>query len=149
MNSTKTIYSEKAVSCFRNKFNCAQSVLCALSVRTGMDENTSLKVATAFGGGIARNQQVCGAVSGALMALSLVHGSGLNNSDENKAKTYELSNQFIDAFKKLHKETDCLSLLGADMHTEEGEQKIKAGNLFVTKCEKFVADATDLASKYL
>ena len=71
--------SEKAVEYFRNKFNCSQSVLTVFSNEYGLSENDCLKMACAFGGGMGRQQQTCGAVTGALMALGLKYGKGIND----------------------------------------------------------------------
>ena len=51
-------------------FNCAQSVLAALGSYTGMDEKTALALSGGFGGGV-RCGEICGAASGAVMALGL------------------------------------------------------------------------------
>ena len=62
---------EKAVSLFDQKYNCAQAILAAYCPDYGLDETLALKLASVFGGGIARTGGMCGAVSGALMVLSL------------------------------------------------------------------------------
>ena len=51
-------------------FNCAQSVLAALGSYTGLEEKTALAVSGGFGGGV-RCGEICGAASGAVMALGL------------------------------------------------------------------------------
>ncbi len=51
-------------------FNCAQSVLTALGKYTGLDEKTALAVSGGFGGGV-RCGEICGAASGAVMAIGL------------------------------------------------------------------------------
>lgn len=61
--------SEKAVA-LHATCNCAQSVLCALSEYTGLDDETAKRVAKCFGQGM-RCGEVCGAISGSLMALGL------------------------------------------------------------------------------
>ncbi len=61
--------SEKAVA-LHATCNCAQSVLCALEDYTGLDETTAKRIASCFGSGM-RCGEVCGAVSGSLMALGL------------------------------------------------------------------------------
>ena len=51
-------------------YNCAQSVLAALGSYTGLNEKTALAVSGGFGGGV-RCGEICGAASGAVMALGL------------------------------------------------------------------------------
>ena len=141
MNTT----SEKAIECFKNGYNCSQSVFCSLSNFTGLDEDTSLKIATAFGAGIGRNQKVCGAVTGAIMAIGMKHGMGLEGNKEAKEHACDLTNEFIAEFKRKHQEIGCLELIGADMHTDEGNEKIEKENLFETRCARFVIDAAEIA----
>jgi C_GCAxxG_C_C family probable redox protein len=58
---------EIAVASFKAGLGCSQAVLSAFGPGLGLDRPTALRVAAAFGGGMARMGQTCGAVSGALM----------------------------------------------------------------------------------
>lgn len=66
---------ERAVEYHNHGCNCAQSVLCALSDYTGLDEQAAKCVSAGFGGG-ARCGELCGAISGGIMALGLAEGAG-------------------------------------------------------------------------
>lgn len=46
-------------------------VFASFSDLLGLDKETALKIGSGFGGGIARKQEVCGAVSGAVMIIGL------------------------------------------------------------------------------
>lgn len=61
--------SEKAVA-LHATCNCAQSVLCALSDYTKLDEETAKRIAKCFGQGM-RCGEVCGSITGALMAIGM------------------------------------------------------------------------------
>ncbi|NTU86942.1 MAG: C_GCAxxG_C_C family protein, partial [Chlorobiaceae bacterium] len=61
--------SERAVSIFSEGYNCAQSVLFSFSDDLGIAGDTALKIASGFGGGIGRMQEVCGAVTGGVMVI--------------------------------------------------------------------------------
>jgi C_GCAxxG_C_C family probable redox protein len=136
--------SEIAANYFKNSFNCSQAVFTALAPQLGISEENSLKIACAFGGGIARNQLICGAVTGALMAIGLKYGKGLNDDDSRKGLTYQKSNLLFEKFKQKHKSISCRELLdGLDM--EKDKEKIKSLNLFNTKCPLYVKDATAIA----
>ena len=65
--------AEKAVDLYGKNFNCSQAVLTAFAEDFGLSEKLTLSLGTSFGGG-ARNGQMCGAVSGALMVLGLKFG---------------------------------------------------------------------------
>jgi C_GCAxxG_C_C family probable redox protein len=151
-NSKKIVMEnrkEKALQFFQNQFNCAQAVFSALAEDVGMDEDTCLKISTSFGGGIARRQKVCGAVTGALMAIGAKHGKASGDTEEKKINTYRLSEEFMKAFEEKNGSIDCRDILGADMNTEEGRKIIEQENLFKVRCEKCVRDAVEIAYKYV
>ncbi|MBQ7381204.1 MAG: C_GCAxxG_C_C family protein, partial [Clostridia bacterium] len=65
---------QKAREYFLEGYNCAQAVLLAFGDLTELDNETLAKLASPFGGGMGRMREVCGAVSGMLMAKGLVGG---------------------------------------------------------------------------
>ena len=68
---------EKAVELFKQQFNCSQAVFTAYRKTDVLDEENALKLSTVFGAGIAcTGTETCGAVSGALLAISMHHGRG-------------------------------------------------------------------------
>jgi C_GCAxxG_C_C family probable redox protein len=142
--------SNKAVEYFREKFNCSQSVLAVFGIDYGLSENDSLKVACAFGGGMGRQQKTCGAVTGALMAIGLKYGKGINDTEEKKQLTYSKTREFFEEFIKIHGSTNCRELLdGLNMSDPEDHKKIMDRNLFEVKCEKYVADAVIITEKLI
>ena len=83
-------HAYKAGELFLSGSNCAQSVIVAFSDVTGMDEKTSARISSAFGGGMGRMREVCGAVSGMLMVLSLLYGyEEPGENDCNKKRLYK------------------------------------------------------------
>lgn len=147
-NYTNMTKSEIAREYFKNSFNCSQSVLCAFAPESGISEEASMKIACAFGAGIARQQLTCGAVTGALMVLGLKFGKGLNDNDSKKLFTYEKSLALMNEFKKKHKSVACRDLLdGLDMISDI--DKIKSLNLFEKKCSMYVNDAVLITEELL
>jgi C_GCAxxG_C_C family probable redox protein len=142
--------SEKAVQYHRDHFNCAQSVLAPFGPDFGISEDDSLKISCAFGGGMGRQQHVCGAVTGALMVLGLKYGKALNDDESKKQFTYAKTNEFFAEFKKLHKSINCKELLnGLNLRDAEDYKKIQELNLFETHCTKYVADAAMIVEKFI
>ena len=140
---------EIAVSRFAEGFNCAQSVFSVLAPQLGLPEETALKVAAAFGGGMGRTGEVCGVVSGALMAIGLKYGAIVGPDEATKAKTYALAREFMDHFRARHGNVRCSDLLGCDAGTHEGRQWAKEKGLFETLCPALVGDAVEIASDIL
>lgn len=130
-----------AEATFKQGFNCAQSVLIAYADELGLPEETALKISTGFGAGMGRAQEVCGAVSGALMVISLLYGRGKNDGREKTVDTYLKVRQFIEAFTKVHGTIICRDLLpGCCLATEDGQTMFKEQGL-IDKCYAFVKTA--------
>ncbi|MBK8808276.1 MAG: C_GCAxxG_C_C family protein [Bacteroidales bacterium] len=137
--------SEKAIEYFRNSFNCSQSVLTPFALNYSLSEDTSLKIACAFGAGMGRQQLTCGAVTGALMVLGLEYGKALNDVDSKKTETYSKTVEFIKKFEEQHKTINCRELLnGLDMNNPSDYQEIIKQDMFKTRCEKYVLSAVQI-----
>ncbi len=140
--------TEKAISLFRDNFNCSQAVLASFASDYGADPNMLLRIATPFGGGMGRQQKICGAVTGALMVLGLRYGKGLDDPDEKKQHTYEMTVKFMDEFTAMNGSVVCLDLLqGLNMNDPDDRKKIDELKLFTTSCEKYVRDAVTILGK--
>ena len=74
---------QKAMEYHEKGLNCGQSVLAAFTDITGFTEEQSIALASGFGGGM-RCGEMCGAVSGALMAVGLC--CQYNNASDTEAK---------------------------------------------------------------
>ncbi len=80
-------------------FNCAQSVLAALGSYTGMEKRSALAVSGGFGGGV-RSGEICGAASGAVMALGLAFPFADGEEAEAKKRIAKLTMAFTREFVK-------------------------------------------------
>ena len=78
----------KAAELFLGGYNCAQSVAVAFCDVTGLDEKSTARMVSAFGGGMGRLREVCGAVSGMFFVLSLLYGYDTPGDDESKKQLY-------------------------------------------------------------
>lgn len=113
-------YAKTAEELFKNGCNCSQAVLLAFSDKTGLDEETSLKLASSFGGGMGRMREVCGAVSGALMVLGIVKGYSDLSDANAKKEHYALVQEFARLFKEENGSIICRELLSGVNATEGG-----------------------------
>jgi len=138
--------SEIALACFRQNFNCAQSVLVAFAPQLGLDGGQALRMASPFGGGVARRGQICGAVTGALMALGLAHGA---DTPAGKEDAYRLGQEFLQRFESRHATILCRDLLDCDISTPEGRQQARARGVFTSLCPLFVGHAAEIVQAIL
>jgi len=139
---------KQAQKYFDNHYNCAQSVFAPFALRFGMDLDTALKIATPFGGGMGHAGQVCGAVSGGLMAIGLAKGIASYDRDK-KYACYDLAKGFQVRFRKLHGELTCPGLLGYDIGNPEELEKVRRLNLFHDLCPRFIGEAVEIVDSLI
>jgi len=140
---------EKAVSCFNEGFMCSQAVLSAYAEQFGLDHEAALKVSAAFGGGMGRMGETCGAVTGAFMVIGLKYGRTAIEDREVHEKTTRLVREFVDEFKSVNGSIVCRELLGCDLSTPDGLKTFVDRKLRDTLCTKFVRDAAEIVERLL
>jgi C_GCAxxG_C_C family probable redox protein len=100
------------------------------------------KIATGFCGGISRTCGICGAVSGAVMAINMFFGR--NEPGESVEKNYALVKKLVDIFEKEFGSINCKELIGCDLGTKEGQHRFMSGDL-ITRCKHMTEGATRIA----
>lgn len=140
--------SDKALQLFSNNFNCSQAVLTAFAPDFGLDEQLALKLGTSFGGG-ARNGDICGAVSGALLVLGLKYGHYVSSDNEQKARAYEIAVEYTRRFREANGSIVCRDLLGYDLTKPDEMACIKEKGLFGTVCPKMIKSAVEILESVL
>lgn len=131
---------------FENGYACSQAVFSALAPELDVSEEIALKIASAFGGGMSRQGEVCGAVTGALMTLGLKYGSTSPNDDD---AIREASQELMRRFKEENGSLLCRELLGYRLNIPEEREKAKENGVFSTVCPLLVGNATQLATEIL
>ncbi len=137
---------EKANELFGKKFHCSQAVFAAFANELGITEEQALKIGACFGSGM-RKGEVCGACTGALMALGLKYGQCNEDDMDSRLKTNEVTDRFMAEFKKENGSYMCKELLGCDLSTEEGIAIALEKKLFTDFCPKMVESATKIAEE--
>lgn len=102
---------ELAIEYHDKGYNCAQAVLCALSDYTDLKEKTALAIAAGFGGGL-RSGEVCGAISGAVMALGMSFPFTDSTDTEAKDKIAALAKECVASAREKFGCVNCSELKG-------------------------------------
>ena len=136
--------SEEAARLFEAGHNCAQSVLCACVDEATLSREAALGVAAAFGGGMCRTAETCGAVTGALMVIGCRGSSKIVEDPSYRKVVYAEGLEFMQRFKSTHGSTDCRDLLGCDIGTPEGAKYAQEHDLTKVLCPRFVVDAVEI-----
>lgn len=131
---------EAALGYFREGYNCAQSVVLACA---GHREEF-VRAAAAFGGGMGRLQNTCGAVTGAYIYFGLSRATPGVPQEEARAMVYDRVRGFNRLFRERNGTDLCSELLGDDLNTTEGRARIKEAGLHEKVCEKCIADAIEI-----
>ncbi len=139
---------DKAKEIFEKKFHCSQAVLAAFAGELGITEEQALKLGGCFGGGMYKGE-VCGAVTGALMALGLKYGQYKEDDLESRQKESAMTIEMLERFKKENGSYICKELLGCDLSKEEGKLEAQEKKLFVEFCPKMVESATRIAEELM
>ena len=139
---------ELAKKYFEQRYHCSQAVLAAFADELGLTEEQALKLGGCFGGGMCKGE-VCGACTGALMALGLKYGQSDIEDIESRKKTNDVTVEFLDIFQKENGSYICRELLGCDLATDEGKRYAIENNLFIDFCPKMVYSATKIAENIM
>ncbi len=91
---------------------------------------------------MARTGHICGAVNGAIMAISLF--SGRSTPDEDLDMNYAMVQELMDSFENEFGTISCLQLLGCDLQTPEGQQRFEKKNM-IEQCFTYTEKATEIA----
>lgn len=137
--------SQIAIENFKT-LNCAQSVLLSYASALNLDEQTAVKIAAGFGGGMVM-AETCGAVTGAYMVLGLKTQSEGKTIQEIKAEAKASVRKFNELFIAKHGSLKCKKLLGVNISTPEGAAEASKMNLFDTVCVQLVASAAEILEK--
>jgi C_GCAxxG_C_C family probable redox protein len=138
---------EKALDFFNRGMNCSQSILMVYGPLCGLDEETCKKIASPFGGGIGHLQEICGAVSGAIMALGLKHGAG-SESREVRDRINDMAQDLVRKFKARNSTIMCRDLLGFDITTKSGLEEARKRGVF-SGCGAYVTLAAEILETML
>ena len=142
------MHIDKANELFSRKFHCSQAVFLAFAEELGLTEEQALKIGACFGSGM-RKGEVCGACTGALMALGLKYGQAVEYDMDSRKKTNEVTDRFMAEFPEENGSYMCKELLGCDLSTQEGIEMALEKKLFTEFCPKMVESATRIAEEIL
>jgi C_GCAxxG_C_C family probable redox protein len=133
---------------FRHGLNCAECVVQGFldTHDTGMPQEV-LALTTGFGGGIGRTHNLCGAISGAVMALGLVKGRRNPQEKETPAERIrelgEIYPFYADMVREI--EDNFGTLICRELCAPHGDFEGKARR---KNCQEMVGYCAALAAKY-
>jgi C_GCAxxG_C_C family probable redox protein len=146
-SSSITKVRKDAENFFASGFYCAESVVLAIVRAQGIESKLLPKIATAFCSGMARSCSTCGALTGAVMGISLTLGRSTPN--ESVEPSYTAVQKLIKEFEKEFGNRNCYALLGGcDLNTPEGQAMFKEKGLMET-CLQITGKAAEIAARII
>ncbi len=131
---------------FATGLYCAESVLSVIANDNAIDSPLIPGIATGLCSGMARTRGTCGALTGGILAINLVHGR--STPEQSVEKNYVLVKELVNRFEVEFKSTNCAQLLGCDLGTDEGQQ-VFGNNGLVERCKLYTRRATAITRELL
>jgi C_GCAxxG_C_C family probable redox protein len=141
--------AEDAVALFQQGLICSNAVLSVFAPDFGLDRDIALRVSQGFGAGIAYTDDICGALSGAIMVIGLRYGRITAEDKTAKEKTYAVVGEFLKQFKQRNGSVECTGLLGYNLSDPQQVAEVKKNKVVTARCPAFVRDAVELVEKLI
>jgi C_GCAxxG_C_C family probable redox protein len=114
----------------------------------GIEDSLIPRLATGFGGGIGRKGSLCGAFTGAIMAIGMKIGRTDPKDKEKVSKIYDKCQQFWGQFEKEFVSTLCYDIIEVHLDNEEERQKwLASGGM--EKCAKIVEKTAQMLCDFV
>ena len=135
---------------FYQGYNCAQSVFCAFCDETGLDLDTAARLSSSFGGGLGRLRELCGAVSGAELALGMLRGYSDVEDPALKSAHYARVRELAARFAEQNGTMICRELLKDVKTSPGGEPERRTPEYYASRpCLRLVGEAAAILEAML
>jgi C_GCAxxG_C_C family probable redox protein len=142
----------KARDYFLKGYSCSESVLMSLAEEWKLPAGVAPRAGSALGGGVGASGEVCGAITGAAVALGLHKGRDDISDEvgaERKKKLYVTMRQLSRAFSAKFGAITCRQLIELDLSDPDQLEIFKQGGKRTDLCTQFVAFVADWMTENL
>ena len=141
---------QRAQDLFYAGYNCAQAVFCAFAEDMGLDLDAAARLASSFGGGLGRLRELCGALSGAELALGMLRGYSDVTDPALKSAHYARVRLLAERFRARNGTYLCRELLKDVETTPGGEPEPRTPEFYARRpCLRLVGEAAALLEEML
>ncbi|HPC55860.1 MAG TPA: C-GCAxxG-C-C family protein [Methanolinea sp.] len=140
---------DEAEEVFRSGITRSSAVFSTFAEENGLPADVARKIACGFGAGVSKTGNMCGAVSGAILAIGLKYGKSERTDTAANEKTRALVREFIAEFIRRNGSITCTELLGYNLANPDEYQKAAESGLFLSRCPRYVRDAADILERIL
>lgn len=133
---------------FGNGFDCSMQVLAELAPEVGLTKEQGLKMAACLGVG-AMQGSLCGAVTGALMAIGYRYGNTVPGDLSTKGICLAKRAEFYDRFEREFGSLTCPGILKLDLRDPEDMKVARERKVFENECPKACTFAIKIAKEII
>ena len=142
-------HEQLATQYFLDGYNCAQAVFLAFAPEIGLEPDLALRLSSSFGGGMGKLREVCGAVSGMLMAAGALYGYTTPADDVVEGQHYTLVQELAGRFREVHGALTCRELLNRPGPESPIPDAFNAAVYASRPCARFVGTAARILEEYM
>lgn len=143
-------HAAKARELFQQGYNCSQSVAGAFHEEMGLPLETTMRLASSFGGGMGGLRETCGAVTGMFLVAGMLLGYDSPKDDAAKKAHYARIRRLAAEFEACHETTVCRELLKALPGKLQRDPLPRTEEYYkVRPCVRFVETAAKLLEQLL
>ena len=128
---------QKARSLFlteENIYGCAETTFMSLKFAYDLPEPDASASAMVLNGGIAYSGSMCGAISGAAMALGMLAEKRISDHNQAKRTARRIIMRYMDAFEEKYDSVNCRDLIKLDISQEEQHHEFIDSGIWRTVC---------------
>ncbi len=119
----KEDFISRAQAFFDEGYACSQAILMTFSPQFGLDQKTAKRISSAFGGGMGRLRETCGALTGSFMVIGLAFGNESPEDMETKFCAYRKVRELYWKIEAIHGTPKCGELLRKNVTPEQIEKR--------------------------
>lgn len=139
---------EEIAKDFGDGFDCSMVVFSRLAKEVGYTEEQAKKLAACFGVGMMQGT-ICGAVSGAFMAIGAKYGNTERGDFPQKGICMAKRQEFVEQFTTEFGSLTCPGLLGLDLRKEEDQKKAHEMGVITKDCPRYCVRAIEIVKGLL
>lgn len=117
-----------------NYYGCAETTFVALKRVYNLPAADDSAAGMALNGGVAYGGGICGAISGAAMAVGMLAAQRIDNHKEAKRVARKIIMHYMDAFLEKYHSVNCRDLIGLDIRQQEQHDQFIESGIWRVNC---------------
>ena len=117
-----------------NLYGCAETTFIALKQAFSLPNPEDTSIAMVLNGGVAYWGGICGAISGAALAVGMLAGKRIPDHIKAKRTARRIIARYMDEFKDKHHSVNCRDLIKLDIRDQKQHDQFIEGGIWRTVC---------------